>query len=337
MRGARPECVRRDRASARDDRAPRARRQPDRRARRLRRRRRVRHRDHGPRAACAGGGRRLVPARPARPTATACRSRRSTACARDTGLLVTVDCAITAVEEVAAARAAGVDVVVCDHHAPRADGRLPDCEIVHPGLCGYPCVDLCGTGVAYKVAQALGAPGVERRHRARGAGHGCRPDAAASARTAGSYATACSRCRAPEARAAGVDDGCEGRSKCARHRCARRSGWRRASTPRAGSAAPTRASSCCSPATIGAPPRSPPSSTASMPSAARSSSGSYGRPKPRSPSWASATRTCWPPRAGTPASSGSSPHGSSSTTTAQWSWSRSRGCGLGLGQEHPRL
>ena len=38
-------------------------------------------------------------------------------------LLVTVDCAITAVDEVAAARAAGLDVVVTDHHAPRADGR----------------------------------------------------------------------------------------------------------------------------------------------------------------------------------------------------------------------
>jgi single-stranded-DNA-specific exonuclease len=81
--------------------------------------------------------------------------------ARDTALLVTVDCAITAVDEVAAARAAGVDVVVCDHHAPRADGRLPNCELVHPALCGYPCPDLCGTAVAYKVAQALGAPGVE--------------------------------------------------------------------------------------------------------------------------------------------------------------------------------
>ena len=80
---------------------------------------------------------------------------------RDTALLVTVDCAITAVDEVAAARAGGVDVVVCDHHAPRADGRLPDCEIVHPAVCGYPCPDLCGTAVAYKVAQALGAPGVE--------------------------------------------------------------------------------------------------------------------------------------------------------------------------------
>jgi single-stranded-DNA-specific exonuclease len=78
--------------------------------------------------------------------------------AAGTGLLVTVDCAITAVDEVAAARAAGLDVVVCDHHPPRADGQLPECEIVHPGLCGYPCADLCGTAVAYKVAQALGAP-----------------------------------------------------------------------------------------------------------------------------------------------------------------------------------
>ncbi|HTU84265.1 MAG TPA: single-stranded-DNA-specific exonuclease RecJ [Solirubrobacteraceae bacterium] len=76
---------------------------------------------------------------------------------RGTGLLVTVDCAITAVSEVAAAREAGLEVVVCDHHSPRADGALPECEIVHPAVCGYPCPELCGTAVAYKVAQALGA------------------------------------------------------------------------------------------------------------------------------------------------------------------------------------
>jgi single-stranded-DNA-specific exonuclease len=80
---------------------------------------------------------------------------------RDTGLIITVDCAITAVAEIAAARAAGLDVVVSDHHAPRPDGELPDCEIVHPGVCGYPCAELCGTGVAYKLAQALGAPTAE--------------------------------------------------------------------------------------------------------------------------------------------------------------------------------
>lgn len=75
--------------------------------------------------------------------------------ARGTDLLITVDCAITAVEEVAAARAAGIDVVVTDHHQPRADGRLPEAPIVHPGLGGYPCPELCAAGVAHKLAQAL--------------------------------------------------------------------------------------------------------------------------------------------------------------------------------------
>jgi single-stranded-DNA-specific exonuclease len=81
--------------------------------------------------------------------------------ARGTGLLVTVDCGITAVEEVQRAAATGIDVVVTDHHMPRSDGALPACPIVHPSVCGYPCPDLCGTGVAFKLAQALGAPSAE--------------------------------------------------------------------------------------------------------------------------------------------------------------------------------
>ena len=75
--------------------------------------------------------------------------------ARGTRLLVTADCAITAVDEIAAARAAGIEVVVTDHHSPRADGVLPDAPIVHPAVCGYPCVDLCAAGVAYKLSAAL--------------------------------------------------------------------------------------------------------------------------------------------------------------------------------------
>jgi single-stranded-DNA-specific exonuclease len=75
--------------------------------------------------------------------------------ARGTKLLVTTDCGITAVDEVALAVSLGLDVVVTDHHSPRADGRLPDAPIVHPAVCGYPCPELCAGGVAHKVAGAL--------------------------------------------------------------------------------------------------------------------------------------------------------------------------------------
>ena len=69
--------------------------------------------------------------------------------------MITVDCAITAVEEVARARELGLDVVVTDHHEPRASGELPDAPIVHPRVGGYPFGELCAAGVAYKFAGAL--------------------------------------------------------------------------------------------------------------------------------------------------------------------------------------
>jgi single-stranded-DNA-specific exonuclease len=77
--------------------------------------------------------------------------------AQGTALLITADCAITAVEEVAQARAAGMDVLVTDHHSARADGQLPDAPIVHPAISGYPCAELCAAAVAHKLAEALGA------------------------------------------------------------------------------------------------------------------------------------------------------------------------------------
>ena len=69
-------------------------------------------------------------------------------------LLLTVDCGITAVEEVAAAKARGLDVIVTDHHRPGA--VLPDCPIVATRPSDYPFPELCGTGVVCKLAQALG-------------------------------------------------------------------------------------------------------------------------------------------------------------------------------------
>jgi single-stranded-DNA-specific exonuclease len=72
---------------------------------------------------------------------------------RGTQLLITVDCGITAVEEVALAKSLGMDVIVTDHHQPGPE--LPDCPILHPGVDGYPFESLCGTAVAWKLASAL--------------------------------------------------------------------------------------------------------------------------------------------------------------------------------------
>ncbi len=69
------------------------------------------------------------------------------------GLVLTVDCGITAVEEIAEARAAGLEVVVTDHHRPGE--LLPDCPIVATRPSAYPFPELCGTGVVYKLGQAL--------------------------------------------------------------------------------------------------------------------------------------------------------------------------------------
>src|SRR5690242_2505592 len=69
------------------------------------------------------------------------------------GLVLTVDCGITAVEEVAEAKEHGLDVVVTDHHRPAE--RLPDCPIVATRPSDYPFPELCGTGVVYKLGQAL--------------------------------------------------------------------------------------------------------------------------------------------------------------------------------------
>ena len=69
------------------------------------------------------------------------------------GLVLTVDCGITAAGEVAEAAARGLDVIVTDHHRPAE--TLPDCPIVATRPSDYPFPELCGTGVVYKLGQAL--------------------------------------------------------------------------------------------------------------------------------------------------------------------------------------
>jgi single-stranded-DNA-specific exonuclease len=69
------------------------------------------------------------------------------------GLVLTVDCGITAATEVAAAQVRGLEVIVTDHHRPGE--ILPDCPIVATRPSDYPFPELCGTGVVFKLAQAL--------------------------------------------------------------------------------------------------------------------------------------------------------------------------------------
>ena len=68
-------------------------------------------------------------------------------------LVLTVDCGITAVAEVEHARLLGLEVVVTDHHRPAE--TFPDCPVVAPLKGDYPFAGLCGTGVVWKLAQAL--------------------------------------------------------------------------------------------------------------------------------------------------------------------------------------
>src|SRR3954465_6307510 len=69
-------------------------------------------------------------------------------------LVLTVDCGITATTEVAAAKKLGLELVVSDHHRPAEE--LPECPLVGPYRgCSYPFGELCGTGVVFKLGQAL--------------------------------------------------------------------------------------------------------------------------------------------------------------------------------------
>jgi single-stranded-DNA-specific exonuclease len=71
-------------------------------------------------------------------------------------LVVTCDCGITAVDTVRAARAAGIGVVVTDHHLPGAE-LPPALAVVDPQRADDTsgAKGLCGTGIAFKLVQAL--------------------------------------------------------------------------------------------------------------------------------------------------------------------------------------
>jgi single-stranded-DNA-specific exonuclease len=83
-------------------------------------------------------------------------------------LLITVDCGISNVQEIARAQALGLDVIVLDHHTPPT--TLPDAyAIINPKRsdCTYPYDMLAGVGVAYKLTQALYRCGLRTNLRGR--------------------------------------------------------------------------------------------------------------------------------------------------------------------------
>jgi single-stranded-DNA-specific exonuclease len=75
---------------------------------------------------------------------------------KQTNLMITVDCGITAVDEVEHAKSYGIDTIICDHHKPKE--KIPAAVAVldplKPG-CNYPFKYLSGAGVAFKLARAV--------------------------------------------------------------------------------------------------------------------------------------------------------------------------------------
>lgn len=71
-------------------------------------------------------------------------------------LILTVDCGITNIEEVAVAKKLGLDVIIIDHH--HVPEKFPEAvAIINPKMegCGYPFLYLAGVGVTMKVVQAI--------------------------------------------------------------------------------------------------------------------------------------------------------------------------------------
>ena len=83
---------------------------------------------------------------------------------KNTKLIITVDCGIVDHEATEAANKNGIDVIITDHHEP-SDSLPPALAVLNPKRAddAYPFKGLCGTGVAYKLVQALIEKGKERK------------------------------------------------------------------------------------------------------------------------------------------------------------------------------
>jgi single-stranded-DNA-specific exonuclease len=83
--------------------------------------------------------------------------RITTAAAEGVRLVVSVDTGIRAFAAAAECKRMGLDLVVTDHHLPDGAGVPEAMAVLNPNQpgCGYPYKDLCGAGVAFKLAEAL--------------------------------------------------------------------------------------------------------------------------------------------------------------------------------------
>ena len=72
-------------------------------------------------------------------------------------LVISVDAGTRAFAAAESARRAGVDLIITDHHLPGPEGLPHAFAVVNPNQpgCEYPCKELCGAGIAFKLAQAL--------------------------------------------------------------------------------------------------------------------------------------------------------------------------------------
>jgi single-stranded-DNA-specific exonuclease len=73
-------------------------------------------------------------------------------------VVISVDTGIRAFQAADTARRVGIDLIVTDHHLPEAHEGVPKAlAVLNPNQqgCDYPCKELCGAGVAFKLAQAL--------------------------------------------------------------------------------------------------------------------------------------------------------------------------------------
>ncbi|MGB0914702.1 MAG: single-stranded-DNA-specific exonuclease RecJ [Crocinitomicaceae bacterium] len=73
----------------------------------------------------------------------------------DVDLIISLDCGIKSIDEIAHARSLGIDFIVCDHHTP--GDKLPDAIVLDPKRkdCNYPYDELSGCGVGFKLLQGL--------------------------------------------------------------------------------------------------------------------------------------------------------------------------------------